>query len=82
MRKKTIGMILLSVLFTACGMCSAKSETAELFGSEDLHLTAQTVTVYEQAGADDVGQVLLFENGFEMTVGANMLFSDQAFVWI
>lgn len=65
-----------------CGTSRADTTQLGLFGAQDLHLAAQTVTVYQKAGTDDIGHVLLFENGFQMNVGANQLFSDQAFVWL
>ena len=79
MHIRSFGIILFAVLTAAC-VCHGGQSVQ--FGSQDLYLSAQTVTFYEKAGDVEIGHVLLFEDGFKMTVGSNILSSDQAFVWI
>jgi len=72
----------MSFLVLAGGMSLVNAEVGEYSGRQDLHLAAQSMTVYDSDDAAAGEHILLFENGFTMSIGANELFSDKAIVWL
>ncbi|WP_146663871.1 LPS-assembly protein LptD [Anaerohalosphaera lusitana] len=73
--------ILLLILPVLAGSVSA-APAAEYFAGQDLHLSADEMTVYGGNGLADDRHVLLFEGDFRLSIGANDLSSEQAIVWI
>ena len=80
MQNRWLMTIGLGVVVLAGIVCLAGSES--YFGGQDLHLNGKSMTVYSSAVFEDGAHVMLFENGFSMSVGANELFSDRAIVWL
>lgn len=52
---------------------------AEAFSGQDLHLAGRSLVSYQESPEE---QILVFEDGFSMTIGANQLASESAVVWL
>jgi hypothetical protein len=57
------------------------SDTAQLLAGEDLHMQAKQMWTCRQIQTADE-HVLLFENGFSMSIGDNQLSAEKAVIWL
>ena len=78
MRKQLICLILVLLFGTDC-LWAIESGEARFFGADDLHLRGGSVTSFQIAGGDNI---LVFSDGFNLTLGDNELKSRQAVVWL
>ena len=74
---------LLSIMTMVMIVCAClHGSTGNMFIGQDLHMRSETMTVYTDA-VDKIGKnMILFEGGFTMNVGANTYSSDSAIVRI
>jgi len=68
-------------LFAAAWAADDQDEAGEYFAGQDLHVQGQTLSIYKGPELKDT-HVLVFENGFSMTIGDHQLSSDQAVVFL
>ena len=71
-----IGLVLLMA-----GLCRA-AERNGLFAGQDLHLSGSEMTVHKDGLGNDLEHILVFGNGFAMSIGDNQLSSAKAVVWL
>jgi hypothetical protein len=80
MHKRIIGIIfILMSLLAGEGFCEINSSQAKYFGAEDLNIRGRSMTNF-QTKEDE--QLLVFDKGFELTLGDNHLKSEKAVVWL
>ncbi|MGA2916107.1 MAG: LPS assembly protein LptD [Sedimentisphaerales bacterium] len=72
-------IFLLIVFLTAGSLAASGPGQGELFGAEDLHLKGKTLISYQNS---DTENILAFTDGFELSIGDNLLKSDKAIVWL
>jgi hypothetical protein len=82
MRKKLF--ILIMMILTAEAVSFAveggvSQQRAQPFAGQDLHLSGREVISYQ---SDSGEHILVFQDGFSMSIGANQFFSDSAVVWL
>jgi hypothetical protein len=70
---------LLIAFLTANGFAAVQPQEAQVFGADDLHLRGKVMTSYQIAGGE---HILAFTEGFELSIGDNLLKSSQAIVWL
>jgi hypothetical protein len=58
------------------------SESSKAFGVLDLHLAGRELISYEMRSAGGSEHILVFEEEFSMSIGANQFGSDKAVVWL
>jgi hypothetical protein len=69
------------VLFAGGVASTAQSELGDSFSGQDLHVVAPTMTIYKPTDAG-TGHILVFEQGFSMSIGDNHLAAESAVVWL
>lgn len=64
-----------------CGMCSAAIErpAAQAFAGQDLHVRGAELISYQPSAGRNI---LVFQNNFSMSIGANTFTCDSAIVWL
>jgi len=67
------------VLLPAAASFAIESQSAQAFGGQDLYLQGGELLSYQLITSE---HILLFQNGFEMSIGANEFSSDNAVVWL
>jgi lipopolysaccharide transport LptD-like protein len=60
----------------------AQQKVDEYFTGQDLHLNAQNMIVCKDASFGPGTNILIFDQGFSLAVGANKFSSNKAVVWI
>jgi hypothetical protein len=60
---------------------TAQSDLGDSFSGQDLHLAAPTMTIYKSTDTG-TGHILVFEQGFSMSIGDNHLVAESAVVWL
>lgn len=81
-RNKQLYILLLfsiTVLLPAAASFAIESQSAQAFGGQDLYLQGGELLSYQLITGE---HILLFQNGFEMSIGANEFSSDNAVVWL
>ena len=78
MRKRLFSFAIWVLLPAACSL-AIESERAGAFVGQDLHLKGAEVISYQPAAGE---HVLVFQDGFSLSVGANRFSSDRAVVWL
>ncbi|MEN6383746.1 MAG: hypothetical protein ABFD79_00955 [Phycisphaerales bacterium] len=76
---KRIIRVLLILLIAAEGYCQITSSQAQYFGAEDLNISGKSVTSFQ---ANENEQILVFDKGFDLTLGDNKLKSQNAVIWL
>lgn len=61
------------------GLAASEPAQGNLFGAEDLHLKGKTLVSYQSSSTENI---LAFTDGFELSIGDNLLKSDKAIVWL
>ncbi len=80
MHKRIICVIfILMSLLISVGFCEISSSQAKYFGAEDLNIRGRSMTDFQTS---DNEQILVFDKGFELTLGDNHLKSDKSVVWL
>ena len=82
MQKKLLVAIILVFSLSGAEINSSQGGLGEFFAGQDLHLGALRMTVYKSGYPERAEQILVFEGGFSLTIGANQLLSDSAVVWL
>lgn len=78
---------LLTAIFTVLALSAATwavddpVKPGEYFAGQDLHIQGQTLSIYKGPELKDT-HVLVFDNGFSMTIGDHRLSSDRAVVFL
>jgi hypothetical protein len=68
------------IIFAAAnGFAVVGGDMAQIFGADDLRLSAAEVSSYQAAAGENI---LSFDNNFELVIGDNHFKSSQAIVWI
>lgn len=71
--------ILVFFLLPPAASPAIESQMAEVFVGQDLHLTGRQLVSYQPSTGE---HILVFGDGFSMSIGANQFFSDNAVVWL
>ncbi|HPS54717.1 MAG TPA: hypothetical protein PLP05_03885, partial [Sedimentisphaerales bacterium] len=79
MCKKLFSITLVLVLLLISTLFAIDNGKARLFVGNDAHMTAGKFTSYQSS---TVGHELVFENGFELAIGANHYSSDNSVVFL
>ena len=83
MRKKRLFIIVAMVLAGEATLFAVEGgvsqQMARPFAGQDLHLSGRELVSYESDGGE---HMLVFQDKFSMSVGANQFFSNNAVVWI
>ena len=83
MRKIKLFILIVMVLATGAVSFAVEGEVsrqrAQPFVGQDLHLSGRKVISYQ---SDSGEHILVFQDGFSMSIGANQFFSDRAVVWV
>jgi len=66
-------------LLPAAASFAIESQSAQAFGGQDLYLQGRQLLSYQLITSE---HILLFQDGFEMSIGANEFSSDNAVVWL
>lgn len=66
-------------LLPATASFAIESQIAQAFGGQDLYLQGGELLSYQLITGE---HILLFQDGFEMSIGANEFSSDNAVVWL
>ena len=82
MQNKTFFVVCSCVAVLSYPILAEQAELGKFYPGQDLHLVAPRMTVYEAEEADSSKHILLLENGFSMSIGANRMQSDSALVWL
>jgi len=82
-RKKRLFILVMIVLVAGVVSFAVEGgvsrQRARPFAGQDLHLSGEEVISHQS----DTGEhILVFEDGFSLSVGANQFFSDSAVVWL
>ncbi len=80
-RNKTLFILVvfsITILATAFVCRASTDANSQLWVGQDLYLAGSELVTFQP---DTKKYVLVFQNGFEMTIGANKFFSDTAVVW-
>ena len=78
-RKRQIYILVVLILLSAGRLSAIERKAARAFVGQDLHLSG-TKLLTEQPIAGE--HILVFRDGFAMSIGANRFTSDSAVVWI
>jgi hypothetical protein len=78
MHKRIIRVVLFFSL-AATGYSGISPSQAQYFGSEDLNIKGKSVSTFQ---TNDNEQILVFDKGFNLTLGDNKLKSEKAVVWL
>jgi hypothetical protein len=73
-----IGFLLIAIL-AANGFSAVQAQEARVSGADDLHLRGKVMTSYQISSGE---HILAFTEGFELSIGDNLLKSRQAIVWL
>ncbi len=73
--------ILAMVGLLGSGLPGAQQSSAGLLAGEDLHLSGTSIRVCRQSG-ESGENILLFEDGFSLTVGDNRLSGAKGVIWL
>jgi len=81
MRKRAFILVVLVawMLQPATIILAMDSQKAEVFTGQDLYLSGRELVSYRMGSGE---QVLVFQNKFSMSIGANEFCSDNAVVWL
>jgi hypothetical protein len=81
MRINTLTILLLLVLVSMPSKLgwTAEGDKTTVFAGQDLHLKGQNLISYRLSGAD---HILVFQQGFSMSIDAQQLSADSAVVWL
>ena len=79
MRKKLFSVTLVLVLLLISTLLAIDGGKAQLFVGNDAHMTAGKFTSYQSS---TVGYELVFENGFDLAIGANRYSCDNSVVFL
>ncbi len=81
--RKFLELFLLScVLVCPAWVFADQAEKSDYFAGQDIHLSASRMCVYPSLGDVVDEQIIVFDEKFSLDIGANLLSSDQAVVWI
>lgn len=85
--KRTIQKRLLAGIFAVLVCLSAQVGLAQtgrenFFAGQDLHLVANKMTICKSDTLEPGGNLLIFDDGFSMSIGNNQLSGDSAVVWL
>ena len=69
-----IGFLLIAIL-AANGFSAVQAQEARVSGADDLHLRGKVMTSYQISSGE---HILAFTEGFELSIGDNLLKSRQA----
>ncbi|MBM4104484.1 MAG: LPS-assembly protein LptD, partial [Planctomycetes bacterium] len=75
------GLVLWMAVLVGGFAANDGSDSAQLLAGEDLHIQAPRMWACRQTQTPDE-HILLFENGFSMSIGDNQLSSRNAVVWL
>ena len=78
-QKRQMFILGLLVLLPAATLWAIGEQKARAFVGQDLHLRGGKLISYQLSPGE---HVLVLEDGFSMSIGANQLFSDSAVVWL
>jgi hypothetical protein len=78
-RTRKVLIFFASVLVPAAALSAIESQRAEAFVGQDLHLQGQQLLSYRLTTGE---HILIFEDGFAMSIGANEFSSNSAVVWL
>ena len=83
MRKKKLFILVTVVLaggaVSFAGEGGVSQQKAQPFAGQDLQLSGREVISYQ---SDKGEHILVFQDGFSMSIGANQFFSDRAVIWV
>ncbi len=75
-------LIVFAIVLLVGGIAAtAQSDLGDSFSGQDLHLAAPTMTIYKPTDTG-TGHILVFEQGFSMSIGDNHLAAESAVVWL
>jgi hypothetical protein len=77
MKKQQLFILAMGILFSGSVSPAIESQKAQSFIGQDLHLTGKQLTSYQISTGE---HILLFRDGFSMSIGANLFSSDNAVV--
>ncbi|MHC4482348.1 MAG: LPS assembly protein LptD [Planctomycetota bacterium] len=82
MRNRILHILVVWVLLPAAASPAIESQKAEAFLGRDLHLAGPEVVSYQLSTDVGLEHILVFQDGFSMSVGANRFSSNKAVVWL
>lgn len=72
-------IIILVFILAGKGIGQISPSEAKLFGTQDLNIRGKSMADFQTSDSE---QILVFDKGFECTVGDNFLKSEKAVVWL
>jgi len=78
-RTRKVFIFFVSVLVPAASLSAIESQRAEAFIGQDLHLQGGELLSYRLISGE---HILVFEDGFAMSIGANEFSSNSAVIWL
>ncbi|MCK5563760.1 MAG: hypothetical protein KAJ07_00815, partial [Planctomycetes bacterium] len=82
MKFKTVfGFVAAGLILLSWSVCHAQ-DRGDVFVGQDLHLSGENISVCSDDGFGQGANVLIFDSGFSMVIGANKLSSQSAVVFI
>jgi hypothetical protein len=82
MRSKVLFILVISLLPTARWGFAVESRKSEAFFGPDLFLAGPEVVSHKLSTDVGLEHIMVFRDGFSMSVGANRFSSDKAVVWL
>ena len=79
MRKNILPILVLLVLVSARPGLAIENQQAAVFVGQDLHMAGRAVISHQLSTGE---HILVFRDGFSMSIGANEFSSDNAVVWL
>jgi len=78
-KRISIVILILVSLIAGWGFCEISPSQAKLLGTQDLNIRGKSMSDFQTSDSE---QILVFDKGFEFTLGDNHLKSEKAVVWL
>jgi len=81
LRIKSFFCVCAVAILLSGAMSYAQEKADQYFTGQDLHLNARNMIVCKDASFDPGANILIFDQGFSLAIGANKFSSNKAVVW-